>query len=105
LEIGALMGDEYKWTEKTVSIPEKHRFHMRPASKVAEASSKFESEMQISINGVVGNWNPKSIIEMIMFAADFVSCPTNDLVLRVKGKDAEEALGTITSLLQESLFD
>jgi phosphotransferase system HPr (HPr) family protein len=91
------------WKETTVSIPEKHRFHMRPASKLAEASSKFESEIQISVNGVT--WNPKSIVEMILFAADFVSCPTNDLVLRTKGNDAEEAISTIKSLLQESLFD
>lgn len=78
---------------QNIEIINKLGLHARAAAKFVKLASGFESNIEvIRDNRVV---NGKSIMGIMMLAA---SQGTN-LLLKAEGKDAEEALSALTSLV------
>lgn len=92
-----------KWLEKTVELKDKEKLHLRPTSKIVETASKFDAQMQFTIGEEV--WNPKSIMDMLMFSAALVSSSQNSFNVKALGTDAEAAIQGIEELINKGLFD
>ena len=77
------------------SLPLKNRYglHARPAMRFVEEASQFQSEVFVTKDDE--EVNGKSIMGLMTLAAECGSI----LHLRVVGKDAEEALNALTSLV------
>lgn len=91
------MSDENKWIETKVEFKEKPRLHMRPAQKIVECAGKFQSETKAVIGGQ--EFNAKSIIDMLIFAAELNTSPVSEFVLKGKGDDADNAIKAIIELM------
>jgi len=79
--------------EKFIHINNKLGLHARASAKLVATASRFSSEIMLIKDHV--EVNGKSIMGIMMLAA----CKGTELTLRAEGKDAEEALETIESLV------
>lgn len=81
-------------TKKTVAIVNKLGLHARAAAKFVQLASRYESLIEVEHKGRVVNG--KSIMGVMMLAASQGA----ELTLHAQGPDSEEALNTITALVE-----
>ncbi|MGB3621008.1 HPr family phosphocarrier protein [Ketobacter sp. MCCC 1A13808] len=79
--------------EKKITIINKLGLHARAASKLVATASRYESRITLNRNGQEAD--AKSIMSVLMLAASKGS----ELKVQVSGKDAEDALSDIESLI------
>ena len=76
---------------------------MRPAQRIVEVAKKYKSDVRACKNEL--DFNAKSILDMIEFAAHMVgktSAHDNTFVFRASGEDAQQALDALSSLVDAS---
>lgn len=85
--------------ERKVVVRNPNGLHMRPAMQFVECANRFSSQIvvckdDLSVDG-------KSIMQITMLAA------THGTELRIKamGKDAEEAITTLTAMIESETVD
>jgi phosphocarrier protein HPr len=72
--------------------------HMRPSMMVADLANTFESQIEISKNGI--KVDGKSIMDLTMLAA----VVNEELTITAKGKDEQEAIIALEKLISSD-FD
>ncbi len=83
--------------EKEVTLKNTRGLHARPAALIVKTARQFKSEIAISKgNDTV---NGKSIMGVLMLAAP----SGTKLKLRIEGEDAQEAIETLTVLLENEM--
>src|SRR5947207_10960207 len=90
------------WLEKNINLEHKHGLHMRPAQRIVELAKKFKSDVRACKNEL--DFNAKSILDMIEFAAHMVGNTAhedNSFVFRASGEDAQDALDALDALVDE----
>ncbi|MEX0935656.1 MAG: HPr family phosphocarrier protein [Gemmatimonadota bacterium] len=80
--------------ERTVRIRNRQGLHARPAAELVKLASRFESDIQLSKDGLTVNG--KSIMGVLMLAAE----KGTDLALRVEGRDAHAAVEALQALVE-----
>lgn len=90
------------WVEKELQFPNKHLLHMRPSQKIVEEALKYKSEMRFVVEGE--EWNPKSMLEILIFAAEIVKAESDAFVFKARGEDAAESIEKISEFLSTQLF-
>lgn len=80
--------------ERTVRIRNRQGLHARPAAELVKLASRFESDVQLSKEGLTVNG--KSIMGVLMLAAE----KGTDLALRVEGRDAHAAADALQALVE-----
>ena len=81
--------------EREATIVNQEGLHARPAARIVRLASSFDSEIEISKDGV--GVNGKSIMGVMMLAAECGS----SIMVRADGPDAEQAVDAITQLVSE----
>src|SRR5258705_337590 len=87
------------WLEKTINLQNKHGLHMRPAQRIVEVASKFKADVHACKDR---DFNAKSILDMIEFAAHMVGKTAdhdNTFVFKSRGDDAQQALDALSELI------
>jgi phosphocarrier protein HPr len=90
------------WLEKNIDLKNKHGLHMRPAQKIVEVASKFQSDVRAVKDDM--DCNAKSILDMIEFAAHMVRSTADDdnsFLFRASGGDAQQALDALGELVND----
>jgi phosphocarrier protein HPr len=90
------------WLEKSISLKNKHGLHMRPAQRIVEVASKFRSDVRAVKDNL--DFNAKSILDMIEFAAHMVGKTAHDdqtFLFKATGEDAQDALEALSSLVND----
>ena len=80
---------------RTVQIANKNGLHARPAAEIVKAASRFKSDVTISRDGDDMEVNGKSIMGVMMLAAEFGAM----LTLCATGPDEEEAVDAIAQVV------
>ncbi len=81
--------------EKEVEIFNEIGLHVRPASMLVEAASKFESEIWIEKDGQEANG--KSIMSLLLLSAEKGS----KIKIKAEGPDAKEAVATLAEIIEK----
>ncbi len=84
---------------KTVVLGNKYGLHVRPATMLAQAAARFQSELSISKDGV--EVDGKSVLEMISLGAECGS----ELIIRAEGDDAAEAVASLEELVKSRFHE
>ena len=79
---------------KEVEIKNKLGLHARPASLLVKLAGKFESDIQLAKDDT--EINAKSILGVMMLAAG----PGQSITIAADGKDEDEAIDAIASLVE-----
>ncbi|MGK7311084.1 MAG: HPr family phosphocarrier protein [Candidatus Longimicrobiales bacterium M2_2A_002] len=87
------MTDDERTCERTVRIQNKYGLHARPAAEFVKKAHTFDASVwvrreELEVNG-------KSIMGMMMLAAEQGS----EIVIRAAGSDAQEAVDTLSALV------
>ncbi len=80
--------------ERTFTIKNKLGLHARAANMVVQTASNFASSITVTKDGIEAN--AKSIMGLLLLAA----CQGSKIVIRAKGKDAQEALKELGKLIE-----
>lgn len=80
--------------ERLVQVPNELGLHVRPAAAVAETAAKFESRVQIQMDG--HRVNAKSSIDLLTLAAT----QGTNLTITAEGADASSAVDAVANLIQ-----
>ncbi len=83
--------------ERTVVITNPHGLHARPASLFVETANRFSSKVTIEHDGSVVDG--KSVLSLLTLGLNKGS----EIVLRVEGEDAEEAMKSLYDVLTKDL--
>ena len=84
--------------QSTVKLINKYGLHQRPAMKVIETASKFQSDIHLIRDGQ--RCNAKSIVEVIMLAAEFGT----ELQVEADGPDAQDAVEAMQALFVNKFY-
>jgi phosphotransferase system HPr (HPr) family protein len=90
------------WIVRRINLRDKHGLHMRPAQRIVETASRFQSDIRAIKDHL--DMNAKSIVDMIEFAAYMVNKAAeddNEFAFRALGEDAETALAALDVLVNE----
>jgi phosphocarrier protein HPr len=79
--------------ERSLVIQNKYGLHARPAAEFVKAAHTFECDVWVRKDDL--EVNGKSIMGMMMLAAERGA----EIVIRTAGSDAEEALDTLSGLV------
>ena len=79
--------------ERRVRIPNQLGLHARPAAEFVKLAARFQSEVELSKEGL--SVNGKSIMGVLMLAAEQGS----ELVIRCEGPDAPDAVQELAELV------
>ena len=79
--------------EREATIVNAEGLHARPAARIVRLASTFNSEIEISKDGV--GVNGKSIMGVMMLAAECGS----EITIRATGPDAEQAVQALAELV------
>lgn len=79
--------------ERDATIVNQDGLHARPAARIVRLANTFDSEIELSKDGV--GVNGKSIMGVMMLAAECGS----SITIRAKGPDAEQAVAALTELV------
>lgn len=79
--------------EREATIVNAEGLHARPAARIVRLASTFDSEIEISKDGV--GVNGKSIMGVMMLAAECGS----SITIRAQGADAEQAAAALAALV------
>ncbi len=82
-----------KHFSKKIKVVNRDGIHARPSVKIVETANQFSSKIYIIKDDM--KVDGKSILEILTLAASFGS----ELVVEADGKDAEEAVESISRLL------
>lgn len=85
---------ELKKVEKKFVISNKLGLHARPAALFVQTANRFESAVEITKDDLQADG--KSIMGIMTLAAEMGSL----ILVRITGKDAEEAMDALTKLLE-----
>ena len=85
--------------KKEVTINNKIGLHARPASLLINNAVQFDSEMKMIYEGKEANL--KSIISLMSLAVG----AGEEVTIKVEGKDEDEALSKITSIIENGFND
>ncbi len=77
-----------------VTIPNKKGLHARASAKIVEASSRFQSDIHVTKDGVSANG--RSIMGLMMLAASM----GKEVEITAQGPDASEAMRAILALVE-----
>ena len=91
------------WTEIKIDARNKQKLHLRPIQRIVEESKKHQSEIQFEAGGEAVD--PKNMLDLIVFAGGFVSSDSEELVVKAKGDDAEQALEGLGGLMTEIFME
>ena len=80
---------------KNVTVTNQLGIHARPATKLVEVASKYESDVSLTLNDQTVDG--KSILDILTLAAGF----GDTLEIKAKGDDAEKVLEDLDKLFQE----
>ena len=83
--------------EQTVTIRSKSGLHARPAAIFIQQAKLFQSQITLSKNGKTVN--AKSILSVLTLGA----AQGDQIVLGADGDDAQSAINTLASLLEQDL--
>ena len=83
--------------ERTVTLGSKSGLHARPAAAFVQSAKEFRSKVTLSKNEKTANG--KSILSVLTLGAE----QGDQVVLKVDGEDAEQAIDKLTSLLESDL--
>ncbi len=72
--------------------------HARVAMRFAETAAAFRSDVAVTRGGAVGDG--KNALSVLMLVAG----PDDEIVVRVKGPDAKEALAALTDFAERELL-
>ncbi len=86
---------------RTVTISNRLGLHARPAMMLAECATSFSSNISIRRADGGDDVDAKSIMQLLMLAG---TCGTK-LKITAEGRDAEEALETLDSLVASGFDD
>ena len=75
-------------------IQNKFGLHARPSASFVQTAMRFQSKVVVEKDGQVADG--KSIMDLMMLAAAFGTYIT----VKVRGKDAEEALAALETLIE-----
>ena len=78
---------------RSVRIVNRAGMHARPAAEFVKLASRYDSEIEVSKDGL--SVNGKSIMGVLMLAAEFGS----EITIRAHGADATEALQGLSDLV------
>ncbi len=92
------MASEQTTHSTTVTIKNRLGLHARPAMAFVDAANAFAADIRVSKGSQTVDG--KSIMQMMMLAAT----KGTDLTVEASGPDAEQALRTLTSLVERK-FD
>jgi phosphocarrier protein len=81
--------------ERQATIVNQDGLHARPAARIVRLANSFESEIELSKDGV--EVNGKSIMGVMMLAAECGS----SITIRATGPDAEQAVAALAALVAE----
>ncbi len=81
--------------EKEVEIFNEIGLHVRPASMLVEAASKFKSKIWIEKDGQEANG--KSIMSLLLLSAE----KGNKIKIKAEGPDEKEAVVTLTGIVEK----
>ena len=84
--------------ENSIVITNKVGLHARPARLLVQTAARFQSQIQVSCGEKAAN--AKSIVGILKLSASL----GDTLLLRAEGNDAEQAVHTLTDLIQRK-FD
>lgn len=90
------------WVEKKISLANKHGLHMRPAQRIVEVAIKYKCDIRACKDNL--DFNAKSILDMIEFAAHMVGNTAehdNTFFFRASGDDAQQALDALGNLVDD----
>lgn len=90
------------WHERRISLRNKHGLHMRPAQKIVETATRYQSDIRAVKDAL--DMSAKSILDMIEFAAYMVNSAAendNEFFFRAQGPDAEKALEALDKLVED----
>jgi phosphocarrier protein HPr len=79
--------------ERTVEIVNRLGLHARPAAEFVKLAARFKAEVRVEKDGL--EVNGKSIMGVLMLAAEHGS----RLRIQASGSDAEEAVATLSDLV------
>lgn len=79
----------------TVKIIDKIGIHARPASKIVQTASKFESNISFKTNDKTAN--AKSVINLMALGA---KCDT-EIQIIAEGSDEEKAIDSLVAVMKE----
>lgn len=79
--------------EQTTTICNKLGLHARAASKLANTANQFGSQVKVSCNGKT--IDAKSIMSLMLLAA----CKGTDITVSTDGKDENEAMDAVITLI------
>jgi phosphocarrier protein len=80
--------------EKKLVIKNKSGLHARPAAIFVETAKKFKSDISVIKNERLAN--AKNILQILALGVDY----GDEIILRIKGEDENEALKEIVHLLE-----
>ena len=81
--------------EREATIVNQEGLHARPAARIVRLANSFDSEIEISKDGV--GVNGKSIMGVMMLAAECGS----SITIRADGPDAEQAVEALARLVAD----
>jgi len=90
------------WLVRQINLRNKHGLHMRPAQRIVETASRYDSDVRAIKDHL--DMNAKSIVDMIEFAAYMVNKAAdddNEFHFRAQGKDAADALNALDVLVNQ----
>ena len=90
------------WCTHRVDLKNKHGLHMRPAQRIVETASSYQSDIRVTKDHL--DMNAKSIVDMIEFTAYMVNRTANDdseFFFRAHGADADKALSALEKLIND----
>ena len=79
--------------ERLATIVNQEGLHARPAARIVRLASTFESDIELSKDGM--DVNGKSIMGVMMLAAECGS----EITIRATGPDAEQAVQALAELV------
>ena len=79
--------------ERTATIVNQDGLHARPAAQIVRIASTFDSDIELSKDGM--DVNGKSIMGVMMLAAECGSA----IIIRATGHDAERAVEALAALV------
>jgi phosphocarrier protein len=87
---------EVKKVERQFVIPNKLGLHARPAALFVQTANRFESAIEIFKDDLEADG--KSIMGIMTLAAEVGS----SILIRISGKDAEEAMEALAKLIESN---
>lgn len=91
-----------EWIEMELDLPDKEKLHVRPMQMILEEAQKFQADIRFVLSNHNEEFDPKSMHQGIIFAAEFVRSEGTKFRLKASGSDAAKALESISDFILSS---